>query len=111
MLRSSKRRQKKKQKILESLKQGKENLNAILRSKINLNKEGIGFLPKTKKKYDVKTISFVPQQTAKTNPLIKMNCLITKNPTQIPKVKASQKEKGKEKVRENKPSQIISEKN
>ena len=31
----------KKQKILESLTQGKENLNAILGSKINVNKEGL----------------------------------------------------------------------
>ena len=100
-----------KQKILESLTQGKENLNAILGSKINLNKEGIRFLLKTKKKYDVKTISFVPQQTTKTNPLIKMNCLIAKNLTQISKEKISQNEKGKEKVGENKSSQIKSEKN
>ena len=39
----------KKQKIIESLTQGKENLNAILRSKINFNKEGLGYLPKIKK--------------------------------------------------------------
>ena len=50
-----------KQKILESLTQEKDNLNAILRSKINFNKEGLGYLPKTKKKYDVKIINFVPQ--------------------------------------------------
>ena len=60
-----------------------------------MNEDGIRFLPKTKKKYDVKTISFVPQQIAKINPLIKMNYLIAKNPTQITKVKASQKEKEK----------------
>ena len=60
----------KKQKILESLTQGKENLNAILRSKINFNKEGIGYFLKIKKKYDVRTINFVPQQKTKTNPLI-----------------------------------------
>ena len=49
-----------KQKILESLTQGKENLNTILGFKINFNKEGLGYLPKTKKKYDVKIINFVP---------------------------------------------------
>ena len=38
-----------KQKILESLTQGKENLNAILGSKINFNKEGLRFISKTKK--------------------------------------------------------------
>ena len=89
---------KEKQKILESQTQGKENLNAILWSKINLNKEGIRFLLKTKKKYDVKTISFVPQQTTKTNSLIKINYLITKNSTQILKDKASQKEKKWKKI-------------
>ena len=40
-----------------------------------------------------------------------MNYLITKKFTQILKDKASQKEKGKEKVGENKSSQIKSEKN
>ncbi len=38
-----------KQKILESLTQGKENLNVILGSKINVNKEGLGYVPKIKK--------------------------------------------------------------
>ena len=38
-----------KKKILESLTQGKENLNAILGSKINVNKEGLGYVPKIKK--------------------------------------------------------------
>ena len=50
-----------KQKILESLTQGKENLNAILGSKINVNKEGLGYVLKIKKKYDVITMNFVPQ--------------------------------------------------
>ena len=50
-----------KQKILKSLTQGKENLNTILRSKINFNKEGLRYLPKIKKKYDIKIINFVPQ--------------------------------------------------
>ena len=49
----------------------------------------------------------MPQQTAKINPLIKMNFLITENPTQILKDKASQNEKEK-KLEENKSSQIIS---
>ena len=40
----------KKQKILESLTQGKENLNAILRSKINFNKEGLRYILKILKK-------------------------------------------------------------
>ena len=68
-----------KQKILESLTQGKKNLNAILGSKINFNKEGLGYLPKIKKKYDVKTINFVPQQKSEINPIIKMNCSIPEN--------------------------------
>ena len=38
-----------KQKILKSLTQEKENLNVILGSKINFNKEGLGYLPKIKK--------------------------------------------------------------
>ena len=38
-----------KQKILESFTQGKENLNAILGSRINVNKEGLGYVPKIKK--------------------------------------------------------------
>ena len=45
-----------KQKILESLTQGKENLNAIIGSKININKEGLKYLPKIKKKYDVRKL-------------------------------------------------------
>ena len=50
-----------KHKILEFLTQGKENLNTILGSKINVNKEGLGYVPKIKKKYDVITMNFVPQ--------------------------------------------------
>ena len=49
-----------KKKILESLTQEKENLNAILGSKINVNKEGLGYVPKIKKKYDVIIMNFVP---------------------------------------------------
>ena len=62
----------KNKKILESLTQGKENLNAILGSKIHFNKEGLRYLLKIKKKYDVRTINFVPQQKSEINPLIKM---------------------------------------
>ena len=68
-----------KQKVLESLTQGKENLNAILGSKINFNKEGLRYLPKIKKKYDMKIINFVPQKKIETSPLIKMNCIILEN--------------------------------
>ena len=48
-----------KQKSLESLTQEKKNLNAILGTKIHFNKEGLGFIPKSKKKYDVKTVTFI----------------------------------------------------
>ena len=62
--------------------QGKENLNAILGAKINFNKEGLGFVPTIRKKYDVKSVTFVSQQTAsKINPLIKINYSIAKKPT------------------------------
>ena len=39
--------------------QGKKNLNAILGTKIHFIKEGLGFVPKNKKKYDVKTVIFI----------------------------------------------------
>ena len=84
-----------KQKILESLTQGKENLNAILGLKINFNKEGLGFIPKTKKKYDVKIINFVPQQKSDISSLIKMNCIILKKSNKNPTIKINEKEKGK----------------
>ena len=60
MLKNYKKKLDEKQKVLESLTQGQENLNAILGSKINFNKAGLGYLLKIKKKYDVKIINFVP---------------------------------------------------
>ena len=101
----------KKQKILESLTQGKENLNTIIRSKINFNKERLGYLPKIKKKYDVKVINFVPQQKVDISPLIKMNCIIPKKPNKNLIIKINEKEKGKENLGENKINQIRSKKN
>ena len=54
--------------------QGKKNLNAILGTKIHFNKEGLGFVPKNKKKYDVTTVTFIPEKNgSKKNPLIKLN--------------------------------------
>ena len=100
----------KKQKILESLTQGKENLNVILGSKINVNKKGLGYVPKIKKKYDVITMNFVPQQKTELNPLIKMNCLIPKNTDKNLVIVHNGKEKGKEKIEENKTIQVKSEK-
>ena len=99
-----------KQKILESLTQEKENLNAILGSKINFNKEGLRYLPKIKKKYDVRTINFVPQQKSEINPLIKINCSIPENSNKNLFTAHSEKEKGKEKLEENKTNQMRSEK-
>ena len=78
MLKNYKKKLDEKQKILKSLTQGKDNLNAILGSKINFNKDGLGYLPKIKKKYDVRIINFVPQQKTETSPLIKMNCSLLK---------------------------------
>ena len=99
-----------KQKILESLTQGKENLNAILGSKINVNKEGLGYVPKIKKKYDVITMNFVPQQKTEINPLIKMNCLLPENIDKNLVTVHSEKEKEKEKIEENKIIQVKSKK-
>ena len=99
-----------KQKVLESLTQGKENLNAILGSKINVNKEGLGYLPKIKKKYDVRTINFVPQQKFEINPLIKINYSILENTDKNLVTVHIEKEKGKEKLEENKTIQMRSEK-
>ena len=100
-----------KQKILESLTQGKENLNVILGSKINFNKEGLGYLLKIKNKYDVRTINFISQQKSKTNPLIKMNCSIHENSNKNLFTVHNEKEKGKEKLEENKTIQMRSKKN
>ena len=92
--------------------QGKANLNAILGAKINFNKEGLGFVPTIKKKYDVKLVTFVSQQSAiKTNPLIKMNYSIIEKSKLIPTIEVNLKEKGREKVGENKKHHIIFNKN
>ena len=95
-----------KQKVLKSLTRGKENLNAILGSKINVNKEGLGYVPKIKKKYDVITMNFVPQQKIEINPLIKMNCTISRNNDKNLFTIDSGKEKGKEKIEENQTIQV-----
>ena len=99
-----------KKKILESLTQEKENLNAILGSKINFNKEGLGYVPKIKK-YDVIAMNFVPQQKTELKSLIKMNCLISKNINKNFVNVHNEKEKKKEKIEENKINQIRSKKN
>ena len=57
-------------------------------------------------------MTFVSQQsTTKTNPLIKMNCSIAEKPKLIPAIEANLKEKGKEKLGENKKDHIIFNKN
>ena len=99
-----------KQKSLKSLTQGKKNLNAILGTKIYFNKEGLVFVPKNKKKYDVKTATFIFEKNgSKKNPLIKLNGFfedkLTQNPTHISSFK------GKEKVGEFKSGQTKSNKN
>ena len=79
--------------------QGRENLNAILGTKINFRKEGIGFNPTNKKKFDIKIVPFVfEQKTPKSTLLIKMNCLEENKNTQNSINKANLKDKGKEKV-------------
>ena len=61
--------------------QGKENLNAILGTKIHFNKEGLGFVPKNKKKYDVKSVTFIfEKNSSKKNPLIKLNSFFEDKP-------------------------------
>ena len=68
--------------------QGKENLNAILRAKINFNKEGLGFVPKNKKKYDVTTMTFIPEKNSvKKNSLIKLNGFLEDKPTRYSRIK------------------------
>ena len=108
LLRSSKKIQEK-QKSLESLTQGKKNLNAILGTKIHFRKEGLGFVPKNKKKYDVTTVTFIPKNSPKKNPLIKLNSFLENQPTQSPTQISSLK--GKEKVGELKSGQTKSYKN
>ena len=90
--------------------QGKENLNTILGTKIHFRKEGLGFIPKNKKKYDVTTVTFIPEKNgAKKNPLIKSNSFLKNQPTQSPTQTSSLK--GKEKVGELKYGQTKSYKN
>ena len=55
-------------------------------------------------------MNFVPQQKTKLNPLIKMNCLISENTDKKPVNIHNRKEKGKEKIEENKINQEKSEK-
>ena len=86
----------------EKRKEKIEENQTILGSKINVNKEGLGYVPKIKKKYDVITMNFVPQQKIDLNPLIKMNCLTSENTNKNPVNIHNRKEKGKEKIEENK---------
>ena len=83
-----------------------KNLNAILWAKINFNKEGLGFVPKNKKKYDVKFVTFISEKNgSKKNSLIKLNNHFEDKSTQNPSHIASFKYKGKEIVGEFKPGQ------
>ena len=100
-----------KQKILESLTQGKENLNVILGSKINVNKEGLGYVPKIKKKYDVIIINFVSQQKIEINLLIKINYTISENNDKNLFTVDNGKEKRKEKIEKNKNNKVKIETN
>ena len=77
----------------------------------HFNKQGLGYLPKIKKKYNVRTIIFFPQQKSEINPLIKINYSISKNIDKNLFTVHSEKEKGKEKLEENKTNQMRSEKN
>ena len=45
----------------EKLQKELDEKQKILESKINVNKEGLGYVPKIKKKYDVITMNFIPQ--------------------------------------------------
>ena len=89
--------------------QGKENLNAILGTKIHFKKEGLRFVPKNKKKHDVTTVTFIPEKNgAKKNLLIKLNGFFKDKPTQNPTHVSSFK--GKEKMGELKFGQTKSNK-
>ena len=55
----------------------------------------MGYVPKIKKKYDIITINFVPQQKTKINPLIKINCLLPEKIDKNLVTVHSEKEKGK----------------
>ena len=54
-------------------------------------------------------MNFVPQQKTELNPLIKMNCLISENTVKNHVNIHSRKEKGKEKIEENRINQVKSE--
>ena len=54
-------------------------------------------------------MNFVPQQKTDLNPLIKMNCLISENTDKNFVNIDNGKEKGKEKIEENKINQVKSE--
>ena len=56
------------------------------------------------------TINFVPQQNAEISPLIKMNCIISEKPNKNLVNVHNGKEKGKEKIEENKINQEKSKK-
>ena len=59
----------------------------------------------------MRTINFVPQQKSEINLLIKVNCSILENTDKNLFTVHSEKEKGKEKLKENKKIQMRSEKN
>ena len=71
--------------------------------KYTLERRDLDLSLKVKKKYDVTTVTFIPENGPKKNPLIKLNSFMknqpTKSPTQISSLK------GKEKVGELKSSQ------
>ena len=52
----------------------------------------------------------MPQQKADISPLIKMNCIISEKSNKNPTIKTNEKEKGKEKLGENKINKIRSKK-
>ena len=88
---------------------GKDNLNAILGTKIHFRKEGLRFVPKNKKKYDVKSMTFISEKNgSKKNSLIKLNDFFEDKPTQNPSHMTNLK--GKEKVGEFKYGQTKSNK-
>ena len=94
---------KEKQNTLESLTQGKENLDAILGTKINNNKHGLGFVLTIKKKFDVKIATFVSKKgKSKITPLINMSCLIKEKPTQTSDQRVGQNKQSQKTSKENK---------
>ena len=59
----------------------------------------------------MKIINFVPQQKTETSPLIKMNCIFLKNSNKNCLTVHNEKEKGNEKLEENKTNQVNSKDN